>query len=235
MGRELLVRERSNIHLSASGEALLNYARSIVSNWENASQHLSMPHGIQTQVHVAGLPGIWDMVLQPWLTNALTEFPEVALCAEVLSEDTLLERLTNRSLDLAFTYDAPLSKYLNSTQFTELPLVLVSSERNQTLKSAMSEGYILVDWGAHFAVQHAKRFPDAPFSRLQTTQGRLAYEYIKSNGGAAYLAKPMVAKALAESELYTVQKAPEFNRAAYAIYHQKTEKTGLIQSLIDLF
>lgn len=233
LGCELLVRERSNIHLSASGEALLPYARSIVSNWERANEHLSMPEGVNTQISVGGLPGVWDMVLQPWLNRVYAMFPDVAVSAEVLSEDSLHDRLVNRSLDLAFAYDTPRGKYLNSAKFAELSLVLISSEDKQELNTALESGYVFVDWGTNFAVQHAQFFSDSPISRLRTTQGRVAYEQVKARGGAAYLAKPMVEKALEKKELYLVDGAPEFNRAVYALYHQKTEKTKLIQSLTD--
>ncbi len=231
---ELFIRERSNIHLSTDGEALLNYAETIVRSWEKANQALKMSGGINTQISVAGLPGLWDMMLQPWLSAVLKQVSNVAISAEVLSEASLLNRLSNRTLDLAFVYDAPRGKFLNSVQFAELPLVLVSSVKHQTVQEALSTGYAFVDWGAHFAVQHAKHFPDAPYARLQTTQGRVAYEQIKSSGGAAYLAKPMVLKALKKNELFAVTGAPNFNRAAFAVYHQKTEKTSLIQKLLDI-
>jgi len=234
LGTRLLVRERSNIHLSTDGEILLEYADSIVRTWEQASQALKMSEGVSQQLTVAGLPGIWDMVLQPWLSKVMTERQDVAFSAEVLSEDSLLTRLSNRTLDLAFVYDAPRGKFLNSSVFAELPLVLVSSDRNQSVEGAMSENYAFVDWGANFAVQHAKHFPDASFARLQTTQGRVAYEQIKARGGAAYLAKPMVRKAIKKKELYKVADAPIFNRAAYAVYHQKTDKTELIKSLLPI-
>jgi len=234
LGKELLVRERSNIHLSADGEALLGYAKTIVSSWEKANQILSMPDGVKTQLSIAGLPGIWDMVLQPWLSKVMSKFEDIAISAEVLDEDVLLERLANRSLDLAFVYDAPRSKYLNCVKFAKLPLELVSSQQNQTLEQAMSLGYVFVDWGNNFSVQHAKLFPEAPFACLQTNQGRVAYEQIKSRGGAAYLAKPMVQKAQRNKELFVVKEAPKFNRAAFAVHHQKTEKVKLIQSLIGL-
>lgn len=234
LGTRLLVRERSNIHLSADGQALLSYAETIVTSWEAANQHLKMSQGIETQISVAGLPGIWDMVLQRWLSSIMRKFPEVAISAEVMSESTSLDRLTNRSLDLAFVYDAPRGKYLSSVEFAELPLVLVSSRHDQSVEQAMSERYAFVDWGSNFAVQHAKFFPDVPFARLQTTQGRVAYEQIKSDGGAAYLAKPMVNKSIKNKELYLVKHAPTFIRAAYAVYHQRTDKTKLIQELVGL-
>lgn len=234
LGKQLLIRERSNIHLSADGELLLKYADSIVRNWERANQALKMPEGVRLQLSVAGLPGIWDMILQSWLTSVMAEREDVAFSAEVLSEESLLARLSNRTLDLAFVYDAPRNKFLNSRVFAELPLVLVSSESGKSVESAMKESYAFVDWGANFAVQHAKHFPDAGFARLQTTQGRVAYEQIKARGGAAYLAKPMVEKAIANNELYAVSDAPSFNRAAYAVYHQKTDKTDLINSLLSL-
>ncbi len=232
LGVELIIRERANIHLSPDGEALMPFARNIVSNWEQATQTLKMQSGVKKQLAIGGLPGIWDMLLQPWLSKTILTMPELAITAEVLSEDSLLERLATRSLDLAFVYDAPRGKYLTSQKFAKIALVLVSSEKNQSAVQALQSNYTLVDWGANFAVQHAKHYPDAPFARLKTTQGRLAYEQLKSRGGAAYLARPMVEKAIKTKELFLVKDAPEFKRAAYAVFHQRTEKSQLIQKLL---
>jgi len=111
-------------------------------------------------------------------------------------------------------------------------LILVSSQANQTVDQALGAHFVSVDWGVNFAVQFAAQFPDLRASKLTTGLGRIAFEYLKTNPGSAYLAEPVVAASVQSGELFEVKEAPSFERRAFAIYHQENDKADLIQTLI---
>lgn len=234
MGTELFVRERSNIHLSPSGEALLFHANSIVNMWNRARQEVSLPEGMQTSLNVGGLPGLWDIALQDWLNAVLAAHSEMAITAEIYSAELLVEKVINRSLDVAFMYEAPQSHHVESQVFDTIQLRLVASKPNLTSSEALQNGYVYVDWGSYFGVQHAAEFPQSPVAKLYTSSARIAFENIKANGGAAYLAIPMVNKAVAGGDLFYVKDAPEFQRAAHAVFHKNSQKTDFVRGLLSL-
>ncbi|RBP50860.1 LysR family transcriptional regulator [Arenicella xantha] len=233
LGAELFIRERSNIHLSPSGEALVIHASSIVDMWNRARQEVSLPNGMQYSLNVGGLPGLWDILLQDWLNQVLLAQPDLAMNADIYSADVLVEKVLNRSIDLAFFYDAPHSPQLTSQIFSKINLRLVSSNPDVSIDDAIQDRYIYVDWGTYFGVQHAAAFPSSSIAKLYTSSGRIAFEAIKANGGAAYLAEPMVRSAVQRGEISYVADAPVFERAAYAVFHQSSNKAEFVTQLLQ--
>jgi len=231
LGTVLFVRERSNIHLTQSGEALLSHAKSILTLWNRARQEVGMPDDIVHTLSIGGLSGLWDISLQDWLTDVSKLDLPLAITADTYGASTMLERIMNGTMDLGFIYDAPQGSNIISQPLKTIRLRLVSSKR-ESLKSALKNGYINVNWGANFGVQFAAWFPDVSISRLSTGLGRIAFNYLKNNPGCAYLAEPAVNEAVADGELHYVKGAPIFERKAYAIYHQENEKIDLIQNII---
>lgn len=232
LGTELFVRERGNIHLTKSGEALLSHAKSILTLWGRARQEVAMPEDIVHTLNIGGLSGLWDISLQDWLADVSEMDLPLAITADTYGASTMLERVTNGTMDLAFMYDAPQGVNLLSQPLKTIHLRLVSSKR-ESVKSALNNGFINVNWGLNFAVQFAARFPEANASHLNTGLGRIAFNYLKRNRGSAYLAEPVVAQAVEAGELFYVKGAPMFERKAYAIYHQENEKVDLIQNIIS--
>jgi len=233
LGVTLFVRERSNIHLSTSGEALVPHAKSILTLWGRAQQEVGIPDGVQNTLVIGGLSGLWDITLQAWLTTLPAKHPQLAINADIFSQSTLVQRITNGTMDLAFLYDAPQGTDLISQPLNTITLRLVSSSPVANAQEALSCGYISVDWGLNFAVKFAASFPELPPTRLVTGLGRIAYAYLQDNPGSAYLAETFIAGAIEKEELHLVPEAPIFERKAYAIYHQENDKADLIQTLIS--
>ena len=233
LGTELFIRERSNIHLSKNGEALVSHAKSILTLWGRARQEIAIPDGIQDTLMIGGLPGLWDITLQNWLSSISSDLADFAITADVYTAKALFERVMNGSLDVGFLYDAPMGLNLISQPLKTIELRLVCSEPVASVAVAMGTGFIKVDWGAGFAVEFAAMFPEMTSAKLTTTLGRIASEYLKQNRGCAYLAEPAIKNAVEESTLFNVPNAPVFKRQAYAIYHQENVRAELIQGLIS--
>ena len=234
LGTELFVRERSNIHLTKSGEALVSHAKSILTLWSRARQDVAMSNDIAHTLNIGGLSGLWDISLQDWLTDISKMDLPLAITVDTYGASTMLERVMNGTMDLAFIYDAPQGLNLISQPLKTIKLRLVSSFKTETVESAFENGFINVNWGLNFAVQFATHFPEVGVSRLNTGLGRIAINYLKYNRGSAYLAEPAVAAAVDNGRLFYVEGAPIFERKAYAIYHQENEKVDLIQNIIGV-
>lgn len=232
LGCELFIRERSNLHLSKSGEALIPHAKSIMTLWGRARQELVMPQGARDTLVIGGLSGLWDITLQDWLAVIAGRYPSLALVADIFSASTLVDRIMNGTMDVAFLYDAPQGLNLISQPLATIQLRLVSSQPKQSVEQALGEQFVNVNWGLNFAVQFASTFPDVAGSSLTTGLGRIALNHIKNHAGSAYLAEPTVQQAVHDKQIYYVADAPIFQRNAYAIYHRENDKSDLIQSLI---
>jgi DNA-binding transcriptional LysR family regulator len=232
LGVDLFVRERGNIHLTDAGEALITHAKSMMTLWAKARQEIAMPGGALDTLSIGGLSGLWDITLQDWLNDVYAENKTLVITADIYGSETLLKRVMEGTLDVAFLYDAPQGVNLTSQLLKPIRLRLVSAAPVTQLEDGWMDDFIQVDWGLNFAVSFAAEFPDLAGVRLVTGLGRIALEHLKRGSGYAYLAENTVADLVKKKELHYVPNAPVFERSAYALYHQENPKLELIQRLV---
>jgi DNA-binding transcriptional LysR family regulator len=234
LGVELFVRERGNIRLSPSGDALITHAKSMMTLWARAKQEIAVPKGIRKTLVFGGLSGLWDITLQNWLYDISVLHPRLAISADIFGAETLFSRVMDGTIDVAFLYDAPQGVNVGSQQIKTIKLRMVSSEPVAQLPDNWADDFMHVDWGLNYAVQFATEFPEVKSSKMTTGLGRIAHEHIKRARGFAYLAEPAVQNSINNGELFYVPGTPIFKRKAYAIYHLESEKAALIQELTEL-
>lgn len=232
---ELFIRERGNIRLSPSGEALLTHAKSMMTLWARAKQEIAVPKGVRETLIFGGLSGLWDITLQNWLFKLSQSHPTLAVSADIFGAQTLVSRVMNGTIDLAFLYEAPQGINIGSQQLKTIKLRMVSGQQVEKLPDDWAESFMHVDWGLNYSVQFASEFPEIRSSKMTTGLGRIAHEHIKrAKTGYAYLAEPAVQESIDNGELFFVPNTPAFKRKAYAIYHLESEKLDLIQELTEL-
>lgn len=232
LGTTLFIRERNNIQLTPAGEKMLTYAELITTAWHRARQEIGISQPGQLPFLIGGMVSLWDILLQKWIQQLYQHNKQLALHAEAHGHDVLVRRTLNNTIDVAFVYDAPQNDNLVVRSIANINLIMVSP-KPQTAAQAISQDYILVDWGTSFLTQHARQFPELPNPKLHIGLGRIALEFIMSCGGSAYLAEPMVQFQLRKGSLYRIEDAPVIERSAYAIFNRKNEKADLINRLLD--
>jgi DNA-binding transcriptional LysR family regulator len=234
LGVDLFVRERGNIRLSPSGDALITHAKSMMTLWARAKQEIAVPKGVRQTLVFGGLSGLWDITLQNWLYDISVLHPKLAISADIFGAETLFSRVMDGTIDVAFLYDAPQGVNVGSQQIKTIQLRMVSSQPVDQLPNNWADDFMHVDWGLNYAVQFAAEFPEVKSSKMTTGLGRIAHEHIKRARGFAYLAEPAVQDSINKGELFYVPNTPVFKRKAYAIYHLESEKAALIQELTEL-
>jgi len=234
IGSPVFTRERNDIQLTAIGRKLLKHAESIVTAWNRARQEVTLSDESKRSLVVGGSPGIWDILLQSWLPRMYRELPDISLHAEATPQDYLLRKLLDGTLDLAFTFEGPQIVRLTVTEVCKIPLIMVSSKKDINAETALQKDYILVDWGTSFLTTHARQFKDFPVPRLQLGLGKIALEFLKGNGGSAYLAEPMVNQELNSKILFRVNDAPVIERSMFAVYSDKCNNLDIIDDALSL-
>lgn len=231
----LFIRARNDIQLTATGQRLLKYAENILTTWNRARQEIAIEEDDRIPLTVAGLPSLWDIVLQDWLHTISDSNADLMIHAEVLTPDIITRRLIEGTLDIGFMFEAPRASVLQIENITTIPLLLVSTEKHVIVEQAMHESYILVDWGTSFSIAHAQNFPDIPPPAMRMGLGRMAKDYLLAKRGAAYLAEPMVHEYIEQGLLFIVKSAPTIERTATAVYSLQSEKKELISSMLKYF
>ena len=234
LGLELFSRLRNNLKLTPAGERFLPHAESVLNAWHRAVQEVSINPNQSIQLALGGSPNIWDLVLQSSLIQLKRAKPELAVRAEVLSQTVVARQLLERTLDLALVFDAPKVEELETVQLMQMPLELVATKPDVEFNNMEGVGYIMLDWGTLFSVQHAKLCKDLPAPVLHTNLARVALDYMLQAGGAAYLPKLITDAYIEQGLLHRVEEAPEMHRELFASFHRENEKRGLIEDVIKL-
>jgi DNA-binding transcriptional LysR family regulator len=229
LGLQLLVRQRKEIQLTPAGHRLLRHAQTIVSGWERARQEIALAPDFSTTLAVGLALDLWGIQLREWVQTMRRDHSDVALRIEAHPGETLVHRLTNHLLDIAFMFEPPLMQGLETEQVLEVPLVLVASRPGLALDEALSEGYLLVDWGSAFALRHAELFADLSTPAIKVNAGVLAQDLLLCQGGCAYLSQRAVQTDIDQGRLFLVQEAPKISRFAYAVYSPQSQRLACIQ------
>ena len=235
LGVSLFSRERNNIQLTSAGKKLMVYAESILTSWTRARFEIGTEDEGQIPFIIGGVPSMWDINLQDFLNYLHESLPDIALYAETQTPDVFIRRIYEQTMDMAFIFDAPQTTDLDIIEVTHVPLVMVSSQRGLKIEDAFTNEYVLVDWGTSFSTSHAKYFRDAPSPTIRISLGRLAKDFILSQGGTAYLPEPMVSEHIGNDSLYYVKDAPVIDRLAYAVVNPLNQKKELIQHALNFF
>ncbi len=227
----LFYRNRSNTHLTAEGQRLVEHAESILNAWALAKQDIALSSNQQPQISLGSSQEIWDIYLRKRLLLYKKNNPDTIVRIELHAPEKLKALLTQHHLDVAAFYNPPSNPdellIYNAGQFD---VRLTCTEPGLSLEQALSLGYIRVNWGTRFSIFHSKNLPHHLIPTLYTSNSKLAFEYMLNASGSAFLADPMTADQLKET-LYHVNQVPCFSKNL----HLATLKCSRKQQVLEAF
>lgn len=223
LGVELFIRKRGDIQLTIAGNRLQRHAETIVRGWARARQDIAMESSLSDSIAIGCENDLWSILVKKLSQQLKNQAPEMMIQVEILTRETLIQRLTAGLLDLVLMFEPPQMSDLIISKVAEIPLVMVSSSKDQSASEAIKTNYTMVDWGNSFSIQHAEYFPDAPVPKMRTGASSMAYDLIVDQGGTAYLAQQMVEKALEQGQLFRVEDAPVFQRSVYLVIRPESD------------
>lgn len=234
LGAQLFNRDRNNIQLTPAGHKFLRHAESILNIWNRARLDIHTREEGKIPLVIGALPNLWDTSLASSLKDIKMQFPDIAIVAEAVSGDSLIRGLLDQSIDLGLTCDYPQTSGLVVVESFTCELVMVSCSKDEGPEGAFRNGYIFVDWGASFRNEHALLFPDMPPPDIKFGPGYIAHDYIKLNGGSAYLPQSTVRDDVSGEKLFLVKDAPAINRKSFAVYSGNSARLELVKKVIHL-
>jgi DNA-binding transcriptional LysR family regulator len=216
LGRPVFVRSKAGATPTAAGRQFLPYATSLVRVWQQARQEVALPRNFQAILNIGGQFTLWERLLLKWIPWLRTALPEIAVRAEVGLSDGLMRRLVEGTLDIGVMYTPQSRPGLVIDELMVEHLILVATAPDS--KPPYDSGYIYVDWGPEFLMNHSRAFPDLATPALSVSHGPLAFQYLRANGGSGYFPIRIVRQALADGAVFAVESAPRFTRPVYAVY-----------------
>jgi DNA-binding transcriptional LysR family regulator len=106
MGVDLFTRSGRGMHLTPTGDLLLERARHILAAVDQARRELTMRRAVLTGKLTVGLvPSMSDRVLVPFLVDFVQHHPQLEMSILSAFGGELLERVARRELDAAIVWD----------------------------------------------------------------------------------------------------------------------------------
>ena len=233
LGVVLFERSRREMRLTPEGGRLVRHSEKLIASWRVARQDVSLA-GASEQLVIGGSLRLWDVLLQRWLHDLRRNYSDLAIIAETQSPDFLTRKLIDGTLDVAIMLEPAQLDIMQIHEVATIEFMLVSSNQGLHVDGALEQGYLFVDWGLSFALDHRRTFPDAPESMTRVSHAKMALEYINSIGGSAYLPRRMVARDVELGLLHEVAEAPLFTKQAYATFPVRSPRLELIEKSLQL-
>lgn len=233
LGVTLFERTKREMRLTAEGSRLIRHAELQIAAWRVARQDVSHAESSE-QLVVGGSLRLWDVLLQRWLHDLRRARPDMAIIAESQTPEVLTRRLIDGTLDVAIMLEPAQLDIMQIREVASIELVCVSSKAGVSIEQALLSGYVFVDWGLAFGLEHRRAFPDAPESMTRVSHAKMALEYLTTIGGSAYLPLRMVQKDIEFGLVHLVEDAPRFRRQAYATFAVRSARLELIEESLKL-
>lgn len=234
LGVTLFERSRRDMRPTPEGNRLVRYAELLIAEWRKARQDVTAG-GAARQLSVGASSRLWDVMLTDWILRLRRQDPEIALITHAQASETLIRRLHDGVLDLAFLLDPPQTDELHTREVARIQLVLVADQADTSKEDALMSGFLWVDWGHAHALELKRTFPDMPEPRTRIASARLARTYLRELGGAAYLPLRMVGTSLRSGRLHRVLGAPSFKRSVHSVYPVRSSNRELIDRVLGIF
>lgn len=226
LGRRLFVRHRSGTRLTEAGRLFYPHAITLVQGWERARREVGLPAGRANLVTVGGQFSLWNPLMSDLLLRMRRECPDVAVQMQVDTQEHLLDRVQDGTLDLAVLYSPPTRPELVMELIVEEKLMMVTTSPDGVLQA---DDYIYIDWGSPYAESHEAAFPHLANASVAVSLGPLALAYMLEVGGSGYYRSAVARPYLDTGRLFRIEGAPEFSYSIYATYSNKGVRTTIDQ------
>ena len=234
LGVKLFLREPRDVQITTAGRRLVPYASTIVSTWTQARMKVAVEGNDGISVSIGAVGSLWDAVLQDWFNQSCNSFPNISFSVHIESNGSLLQNVTNGSLDVVFLFDPITSPSMCITPITDVKIRLYTTlDISESYESILKSRYILVDWGTQFIAQHDQLLGASIIPHVTVAQGRIALNAMLQTGGSAYLPEQLVYESITTGLCRQVTEATEFTRQAFAVYNPKNHDHLLINSIIE--
>ena len=225
LGTPVFLRSKSGVTLTPAGARFERHALALVRIWQQSLQEVSLPPDQRLLLTVGAQYSLWDGVMLDWLCQMRDEHPEIAIRAEVGSNESLMRQIVDGLIDIGVLYTPQTRPDLNIEELLEETLVLVSTHPDRGPEDL--DDYVFIDWGAEFRASHAREFPAGEKHGLFAGVGLLGLEYIQRNGGAGYFPIRIVRPLIDDGQFHLVKRAPRFHRPAYLVHYAEENNTAL--------
>lgn len=224
--RQILVRGRSGVTLTADGTRFLEFAESLVRTWQMTRRHMALASGFKAILSIGVDQTLWDGEMSNWVKKTRSARPETAIRCERDSSIRLMQRLFEGWLDVCVVYEAQTRSGFRAERLFDDPLIVVSTEKR--LPKQWDPQVIAVEYDSGVKLQEAAIWGDLDETpHLMVNELSIGLDFIAWFGGSILMPKRLLGSPTLPCELYAVPDQPEVERTAYMVYSVEALKSRM--------
>jgi DNA-binding transcriptional LysR family regulator len=231
LGRQLFIRHKGGASLTSAGEQFLRHAPMFVQLWQRTLHQVAVPPGRRAVLTIGSEVSLWQPLLLDWVLWMRRSLPDISLRVHVDVPTDMTEQVASGLVDVAIMYAPQHRPGLRIDLLLDEKLVLVSTE--PATSAFDGKGYVYMDWGADFELNHGMNFPDL-VPDVFIDLGPLALNYVLSAGGSGYFRMSVVQPYVNSGQLHLVPDMPQFSYPIYAVHHATADESVLGPALAGL-
>ncbi len=232
LNRQLFNRKRNGATLTSGGQAFYKHALTIVQTWELAKQETALSDGVNSIVGLGVQLNHWQSIAAPWLKWMNENVGDVATQIHSDYSSRLMAMLRDGLINLAVLYEPQRNPDMIIEEFTREDIVLVSSVP-RAVQRALVKGYVYVDWGHRFRLEHTAAYPDNPSYQMTVGMASVGLGQILEQGGSAYLLESEVKHHVDAGDLFLVNGAKRFTLITYLAYFRDALENPAVESALN--
>ncbi len=210
----LFYRNNRGVSLTPKGEVFLNYAEKILSTAKNATVAMNENNEASGELKIGSLDSIAQMTLPKVLSTYHEKYPEVSLSLETGNSESLVAKVLERSLDLAFIAGGIWHADLATKLYCKDQMVLVSDKtlQNEDLKSLLAQKTLLLyQKGCFYRSTLEKLLQEQKFTtknKMEFNSSGAILANISSGFGISYLPITLVNQSF-QRDFLTLHQVPK--------------------------
>lgn len=226
--------------LSPAGEALLEDARTILADLENAERRLAewklgQPQG---PVTIAG-DGLWHhYLLPPLLTELLGRFPRMRPKLHEMLPDDVEHWVSQGEVDVGLLLRAPVRQDLDWVEGMATPYVIAGKPRPEGPAPWQDLGYIVPRFFRREFAQSLDGWPEGKYKRRIVAEVELletALHLCEAGLGVAFLPELAVRERIERGTLAVVAEAPvQFEDKLYVVWRKGVRPRAATAEVLKL-
>ena len=224
--RQVLVRGRNGITLTAEGTRFLEFAESLVRTWQMTKRHMSLASGFRAILSLGVDRTLWDGIMNQWTRKTREARPDTAIRCERDSSERLMQRLFEGWLDMCVVYEAQTRSGFRAERLFDDPLIVVSTEQREPKE--WDPKHISIDYDSGVKYQEALLWGEIDETPpLSVNELAMGLEFAATFGGSMLLPKRLLNSPSLPCQLYPIPGQPEVTRTAYMVYSIEALKSRL--------
>jgi len=241
LGKQLLIRDKKQVTLTAEGELFLGYAKRLLELEETAIEQVNSPDFSRKLIRFGSTNSIYENYLYPVIRSVLSHDLNTATKIVINHSFELLSFLQDGLIDIAFTY-IPFTKngYI-CLPFKEDELLLVTSKHN----TAFANGIVQKDLPAldylfcNFALQKVglfirELFPPRHQFKFEIDNSSKLIPFLLDGIGYSFLPKSLIAQYLANHALISIPLLDFKTPTIKSYYTYKADDSFVLTKIIPL-